>query len=794
MFLSRQEKKTLETKIRIFISLIFLAFFQLSSPLVLSSPIYGENISEREEFDFANGLFSRGMYDMAREGYKKFIESYPESEFYPEAEYMIGESLFMEKNYADSIEWFNSLIERPASNDFREKSLLKKGQAYYFLGDYEKSYQILSSLTESQNMGKIVMPARYYIAATYLAKGRDDEALEAFNGLTEEFKEGEYVLFSYMNMGDIYLKKNDYKNASSCFVKAASIEDKSLKARVYLGGGEAFYLDKNYEESADFFYKAIENSDSGIVYDKAALGFFTSLYAGSKEDLIFKYYAEITGKILDRSIKAHVLSITATSYLNKDNLEEAKKIFEKIVSEFPDTDYSRRAALNVCRIIYKNGNYPEAITAVDLFLRDSAEYSGEALLLKANILSSSGDRDGSIAEYKYIIDNFPSSEFHKEALYEIAILLDTNKMPLEAEKYYLDFVDKFGGDERSPEVLLKAAQNALRSTDYDKAIGYYRRFLTEYPDNNLAEKVIYQLGDAYIGKGDYNSAAETYKLFLKKFPDSGSSEFALYVLGTVYQELNEWDKSIEIFEKINPDKGGKYYMLGNESLAYSYYMVNDSVKAAETNYKIIAKDPEFILTEEAYKWTAEHYFNNNNPDKTLKVLKIYEKNFTSFRDSGKFIYMLGESLREMGSIDEAQTYFELCIDKNVPSPYFERSHLGMGRCHFYKKEYDKAIVFFEETINFNSDNMSGAYARFEIGNVKYALSEYEEAAKSYMMVAILYEDNTLSPEALFRAGESFEMAFKNDMALKAFQELINKYPENPLSLRAMERFNKNGKN
>ena len=33
---------------------------------------------EAEEFDFANGLFSRGMYDMAIEGYKDFLKKYPQ--------------------------------------------------------------------------------------------------------------------------------------------------------------------------------------------------------------------------------------------------------------------------------------------------------------------------------------------------------------------------------------------------------------------------------------------------------------------------------------------------------------------------------------------------------------------------------------------------------------------------------------------------------------------------------------------------------------------------------------------
>ena len=33
------------------------------------------DINEKEEFDFANGLFSRGMYDMAIEGYSKFLKT-----------------------------------------------------------------------------------------------------------------------------------------------------------------------------------------------------------------------------------------------------------------------------------------------------------------------------------------------------------------------------------------------------------------------------------------------------------------------------------------------------------------------------------------------------------------------------------------------------------------------------------------------------------------------------------------------------------------------------------------------
>ena len=61
-----------------FIGSIAVSFFLLFSVHIIS-PVQADEITNQlEEFDYANGLFSRGMYDMAIQAYHDFSTKYPE--------------------------------------------------------------------------------------------------------------------------------------------------------------------------------------------------------------------------------------------------------------------------------------------------------------------------------------------------------------------------------------------------------------------------------------------------------------------------------------------------------------------------------------------------------------------------------------------------------------------------------------------------------------------------------------------------------------------------------------------
>lgn len=123
--------------------LVVAVFLSASSTSFSQEESTGKEV---EEFDFANGLFSRGMYDMAISGYGDFIKKYPNSEHAEMAEFRIGECYFLDGKYDEALNRFNAFLKSGYSDELSGRALLRKGQIFYMKKDYPEAEKILTAL------------------------------------------------------------------------------------------------------------------------------------------------------------------------------------------------------------------------------------------------------------------------------------------------------------------------------------------------------------------------------------------------------------------------------------------------------------------------------------------------------------------------------------------------------------------------------------------------------------------------------------------------------------------------
>ncbi|MBZ0166110.1 MAG: tetratricopeptide repeat protein, partial [Candidatus Omnitrophica bacterium] len=70
-----------------------------------------------EKIDFANGLFQRGLYDMAASEYGEFLNQYPDSTHAHEAVFGMGESFFFTQDYAKATQYYQDYVSQFANRD-----------------------------------------------------------------------------------------------------------------------------------------------------------------------------------------------------------------------------------------------------------------------------------------------------------------------------------------------------------------------------------------------------------------------------------------------------------------------------------------------------------------------------------------------------------------------------------------------------------------------------------------------------------------------------------------------------
>ncbi|MFH1799189.1 MAG: tetratricopeptide repeat protein [Candidatus Omnitrophota bacterium] len=744
---------------------------------------------EVEEFDFANGLFSRDMFDMAVDAYEDFLKKYPKSQYAQTAFFRMAECCFLAKKYDKALKKYGDFIEKYPESGIAVKALLRKGQIYYLKNDYKKAESILTDLVADYGAKEEAVPARYYMASIFFNRGdytASKNMLE--NLLAENAGEGSFAPYIYMNLGDTHSALLKYTEAGAAYEKTVELsENDTMTGQAVFRAARAYYLAGEDEKAAAFYTKVTERPESAETFDSAVLGLVSIFYNRGELENIAKVVAELLPRVESDDVKSQVLFIFGNSYFFQNFFDAAEKVYTEAAEKYPNTEFGQKSVLNKCWAIYKLGKFDECVSAVDGYLGATEKEKDEALFIRGKAFADGGKTEEALKAYEDIIKWFKDSEFRKEALYESAWLSGKNGRAKEALNSYETFMNAYPEDPRIPEVLFKKGRQKAELKDYKGAVDDYGKFLEEFKDNRLRETVVYYLGMARYDQEDYDGAIASYKQLIEEFPASEVKESAFFLLAGAYQKKEEWDHAIAIYSQLILDKEGKFYEKSMEQAAYSYFQAGRRGKSAEIYYTLIdemAETKDFKLSKGVYEWTADYYLNNGASSKSLEILEKLKKVYPEEAESGDIFYMYAENYLSVKETDKAVENFNRAIDKGIESPYLERAYLGLGRAYLNAANHEKALEFLNKTLEGQKDNLMGALARMEIGNVRVEMKEFEEAAKQYMMVGILYDDKGLCPMAFFQAGTFFEKAGLAGKALEAFRELVSKYPDNELVLKA----------
>lgn len=77
---------------------------------------------------------TRGNYPLAAQGFKEYLQQFPQSDFADNAQYWLGEVYYAQQNYPQAIENFHKVVKKYSNGDKVPAALLKIGYCYLNLG------------------------------------------------------------------------------------------------------------------------------------------------------------------------------------------------------------------------------------------------------------------------------------------------------------------------------------------------------------------------------------------------------------------------------------------------------------------------------------------------------------------------------------------------------------------------------------------------------------------------------------------------------------------------------------
>lgn len=120
----------------------------IGEPNVQSQAVAGSPVDEKAAYDQAFQALKELRYADAAEEFQAFIERYPDSEYTDNAQYWLGESYYVTRNYDIALTAFQTLLDRFPDSPKAPDALLKVGYTHYELEQWDSARAALTQVQE----------------------------------------------------------------------------------------------------------------------------------------------------------------------------------------------------------------------------------------------------------------------------------------------------------------------------------------------------------------------------------------------------------------------------------------------------------------------------------------------------------------------------------------------------------------------------------------------------------------------------------------------------------------------
>lgn len=127
--------------------------------------------------------------------------------------------------------------------------------------------------------------------------------------------------------------------------------------------------------------------------------------------------------------------------------------------------------------------------------------------------------------------------------------------------------------------------------------------------------------------------------------------------------------------------------------------------------------------------------------------------------------------------------------KNTVAADLPSSDFNTAQKLYKNGKYSQALKLFEQIAS-NSSSSDQVDARFMMGECLFKQKEYDKAIMQYQNIISQHANHPKSPEAMLQQGTAFEKLADKDTAKVIYKKLLKKYSSSPEATIAQEKLSK----
>ncbi|MEW6378320.1 MAG: tetratricopeptide repeat protein [bacterium] len=442
-----------------------------------------QGTDENSLYAVALGAYKDGFHDLAIDQFSQLLRLYPNSPKVPYAQFRIAESYFKQKNYEQSLTWYQKLLDQyPDKSDLLDKALYRLGQLYFFKKDYEKADSFYQKLLGQCPGSRLAGDALFWSAESNSQAGKWKEASQSYRQFLNNYPNHSHAADAAYGLGSAYLKLQDEGQALKAFQELTTRypQNKQQVAKAWLNMADVEYRSGNYGKAAQNYQK--------VVHD----------YPDSPDIRLALYGAGL-------------------SFYQAQQFPKALEMYQQFLEKYPKDDLAETAAFQSGFMEFKLEKYSLAAGRLEAFIHSYGKsmYLPEAWYYLALSNQKLGKQDLAGQQLNRIVREFKSNPIADSAWLQLgAISYQSRQFPQAVRAYE----SASGSADRNvaAEALYWLGESWASQKNYDKAVQILLQIPRQY-DGIAHWAVMAQMRAAgiYEHRGELNKALELYEKVAK---------------------------------------------------------------------------------------------------------------------------------------------------------------------------------------------------------------------------------------------------------------------------------------
>lgn len=449
-------------------------------------------VDELVLYTLSNVLIEGENWIDAELNLKKFLFTFPDSEYYSSAAWMYAFSLYKSGQYRESRSVIDSVLAEGKGGAYTNDFILLSARVYERLGNLQYALAMFKEYLPFDDSNPEIW---FDIIKLQFNQGHYSSVSDSF----ENFKKSSLfdqrspfsLLIQYIaGLGDIAEGRykegcEKLKELSSNILNANNLV--SIDPYVSYYKGWASYKLADYNEASKWFKLVVSEYPESNVYAESLYFAGWSVYLLGDYTLAAGYFADFSNASSSDD-KAKGLFYYSKSMYAENKLSEAELVFQNIYTKYPGDPYA-----------------------------------DDAMFEHGQILEKMGKPDLAISTYHELFNKYRTSSLAEESLFRIGeIYLSLKNYKKAQESFYYHRL-KFSNGSLGDVSLYWGAEAAEKMDESYGAILLLEKLLAQYSSSSFRPNALQKVASLYAEEGEYRKALIFYSEYLTSYSETDSA-------------------------------------------------------------------------------------------------------------------------------------------------------------------------------------------------------------------------------------------------------------------------------